>query len=304
MIAVPQGRLDRVDPSGTTSGPSTVHPASASSLASTGPDRSSYTPAAARLDTVTASARIPPGRPRRPRPCRPPPWPHRYRPGPAGHGRRQVPVLPPVFSSTRTSLITAAGSTALTMSIRASAGHRHRGQRLHLHPGAVRGTHGRLDEHPVVAPPSGPQRPSAARSDGTAGPGPACVRALDPGDPGHRQCVSLGHLPARSAAIAAGDSSTRPVARACRAVTSLPETSTIRACPDSSTCVRPWLRHGSEITSAPSPASIAVTGSGTTISALAWASAPSWCDPWPVSGVTVVPSGASTPRRKDLRPAR
>src|SRR5262249_11594651 len=38
-----------------------------------------------------------------------------------GYGRRQRPVLPPVFSSTRTALLTAARSSAFTMSISASA---------------------------------------------------------------------------------------------------------------------------------------------------------------------------------------
>lgn len=46
------------EPSGTTAGPSTAHPAASSNETSTGPDRSSYTPAAARFDTVTARARI------------------------------------------------------------------------------------------------------------------------------------------------------------------------------------------------------------------------------------------------------
>src|SRR5262249_56919388 len=55
------------------------------------------------------------------------------------------------------------------------------------------------------------------------------------------------------------------------------------------------LRHGSEITSATSPAAIEATSSGTTISALARASAPSWCEPWPVSAVTVAPSAPTTP---------
>src|SRR5579863_1056507 len=48
----------------------------------------------------------------------------------------------------------------------------------------------------------------------------------------------LGTAPARSAATASAASSTRPVAQAERAVTSLPDTSTIRAWPALSTCVR------------------------------------------------------------------
>ncbi len=52
----------------------------------------------------------------------------------------------------------------------------------------------------------------------------------------------------RSSATTAGEVSTVPVARASRAVTSLPETSTIRAAPASSTWVSrcgPWSADGS-----------------------------------------------------------
>ena len=63
----------------------------------------------------------------------------------------QSPVLPPVFASTRTSRCTAAGSTALTMSITASAGDRDRGQRLHLDARTVRGPHRRRISTPSSA---------------------------------------------------------------------------------------------------------------------------------------------------------
>lgn len=46
--------------------------------------------------------------------------------------------------------------------------------------------------------------------------------------------------PARSAATAFADRGTRPEALADRAVTSWPETSTIRARPAASTCVSPF----------------------------------------------------------------
>src|SRR5262249_55173081 len=61
------------------------------------------------------------------------------------------------------------------------------------------------------------------------------------------------------------------------------------------------IGHGSNITTATSPSFMAVTCSGTMISALARASAPSWWEPWPVSGVTAPES--STPRRNDLLPS-
>ena len=59
------------------------------------------------------------------------------RPSPA-----QSPDLPPVLVSTRTSVMTAPLSTALTMSMTVSAGDRDRGERLHLDAGAVGGAHG------------------------------------------------------------------------------------------------------------------------------------------------------------------
>ena len=50
----------------------------------------------------------------------------------------------------------------------------------------------------------------------------------------------LGTVPSRRAATAAGESRTRPVAVALRAVTSFAETSTIRAWPDESRWVSVW----------------------------------------------------------------
>ena len=62
--------------------------------------------------------------------------------------------------------------------------------------------------------------------------------ALDAGDPGDRERVALRHAAGRAAARRPRrDSSTRPVAVADRAVTSLPETSTMRAAPAASRCV-------------------------------------------------------------------
>jgi hypothetical protein len=114
---------------------------------------------------------------------------------------------------------------------------------------------------------------------------------LAPAIPAMRATASaspFGTSPARSAATASADSSTRPDAHADRAVTSLPDTSTIRAWPAASTWVSPpeatsLMRpdyflfrtdrgscgHGRTSTSAVSPSLIRAAGSGTTISALA-----------------------------------
>ena len=105
---------------------------------------------------------------------------------------------------------------------------------------------------------------------------------------------------------------TRPVAVAVRAVTSLAETSTIRAAPDSSTCVsRAWSEPcgGFPVPSTSEvpvqhehlhlrPGSIRVTSSGTTISALASARSPTRCEPCPPTGATWAPrpSISNSPR--------
>jgi hypothetical protein len=63
---------------------------------------------------------------------------------------------------------------------------------------------------------------------------------LAPAMPAMRATASaspLGTVPPRSAATASGPSSTRPVAQAALAVTSFPDTSTMRALPAASTCV-------------------------------------------------------------------
>src|SRR6266702_7998147 len=104
--------------------------------------------------------------------------------------------------------------------------------------------------------------------------------ALNPGDTGNREGVSLGHLPGAQR----GEGLRRqqhPPGRArladghilARNVDHPGVPSLVKVC--EATC----LRHGSDITSATSPASIRTTFSGTTISALARASTPSWCEP-------------------------
>src|ERR1039457_788962 len=100
-------------PSATTSGPSTMHPAPRSNSTSTGPDLSAYTPAEARFDTVMASARTAPATPAAVADDR-------------GRGDR----LDHVNQGQR--------------------GDRYRGQRLHLHPGTVRGARLGHDDDRVV----------------------------------------------------------------------------------------------------------------------------------------------------------
>ena len=100
----------------------------------------------------------------------------------------------------------------------------------------------------------------------------------------------FGTPPSRSRATTAGETSTRPVAVAVRTVTSLPETSTIRAAPDSSTWVSRVLAHDSRrsstMTSTGPPAGTSVTSSGTTSSALACARPRTRCEPGPPTGRT------------------
>ena len=213
------------------------------------------------------------------------------------------PVLPPVFSSTRTSLITAAGSIALTMSISASAATVTEVSASISTPvrSAVRDR--RRDRHAVVldgqVDGDRVQRDRVAQRDQVRGP----LGALDPGDPGHRERVALGDLPGPQRGDGLGRQQdpagrARPPARS-----------------------RPWRRRrpsgrarprrggssraGPLVVTRPATlrqaglalASIRVTSSGTMISALARASAPSWCEPWPVSGMTVSCPASSTPRR-------
>src|SRR5215470_15926074 len=175
-------------------------------------------------------------------------------------------------------------------------GHGHRRQRLHLHPGPVSGADPGLDRDRVVAHRQvhghRVNRYRVTQRDQIRCP----LGALDAGDPGNGEGVPLGHLPlpdrgdgragqqhpARCAGFArgyllAGDIYHPGVPRLVQ--------------------MGQAVAHGSDITSAASPASIETTGSGTTISTFATAIAPSWCEPWPVSGVTVPASGSSAPRR-------
>ena len=107
-----------------------------------------------------------------------------------------VPGLPPVLPSTRTSVMTARGSTALTMSTSVEAGDGDAGQRLHLDAGAVGGAHGGGDRDGVVVDPRSTvdavdgdrvaQRDEVGRA----------LRAQDAGDPRDGERVALGHAAA------------------------------------------------------------------------------------------------------------
>src|SRR6202034_3003885 len=150
------------------------------------------------------------------------------------HDRRQVPDLPPSFASSRTSVITAVLSTALIMSMSVSAATETEVSASISTPvrSAVRteaviatpeSSTVRSTETPWMA--SGWQ--SGIRSGVRFAPVIPAIRATASASP-------LGTVPSRSAATAAADSSTRPEAVAVRTVTSLAETSTIRARPASS----------------------------------------------------------------------
>src|SRR5690606_20435041 len=71
----------------------------------------------------------------------------------------------------------------------------HRRQRLHLHPGPVRGAHGRADRHAVVLDDdvdTHPVHPDDVRERQQLG---GALRGGDPGDPGDGEDVPLGHVP-------------------------------------------------------------------------------------------------------------
>src|SRR6266487_4554928 len=155
----------------------------------------------------------------------------------ADHGRVQLPVLPPVFSSTMTSVITAAGSIALIMSISASAPTVTAVSASISTP--VRSAVRVVTSISTLSSATDKStftecRPigwlSGIRSGVRFAPWMAAILATASASP-------LGTVPSRRAAIAAAQSSTRPLALAVRAVTSLAETSTILACPARSRCV-------------------------------------------------------------------
>ena len=109
-----------------------------------------------------------------------------------GH-RVQSPDLPPVLVSTRTSVITAALSTALTMSTTVSGGHRHGGERFHLDARALGGGDARDDVDRLVGDRQVDgdrrQHERVAQRDQMG----RLLGAHDPGQAGHAQRVTLGH---------------------------------------------------------------------------------------------------------------
>ena len=230
----------------------------------------------------------------RPRRHRPPPGWTRRRPAPARSQLAQSPDLPPVLVSTRTSVMTAPLSTALTMSTTVSAATETAVSASISTPVRSAGADGRADLDRVVGDASG--RPSTPEIDSGWHSGISVGVCLAPMIPAIRATASaspLGTPSPRSSATTCGDTSTRPDAVAVRAVTSLPDTSTMRAAPDSSTWVSRPDRTSDIRTprraSAPatcSPAATAVTSSGTTISALDDARSPIRWEPCPPTGVT------------------
>ena len=190
------------------------------------------------------------GRWRRRRRRRPRGWTRPRRP-PAelpASSRLQSPDRPPDLVSTRTSVMTAPLSTALTMSTTVSAGDRDGGEGLHLDAGAVGGAHGGDDLDGVVGDDEvdghAGDRQRVAQRDQRG----RLLGAHDPGDPGHGEGVALGHARHRAAARRPRrETSTRPDADAVRAVTSLADTSTMRAAPCSSTWVSRSVGRPSEL---------------------------------------------------------
>src|SRR5689334_24947169 len=121
---------------------------------------------------------------------------------------------------------------------------------------------------------------------------------LDPGDPRHRERVTLGDLPGPQRGDGVGRQQDPPGGAGLPHGHVLGRDVDHPGVPVLVGVGEPaGLRHGSDITSAGSSSSIRTTSSGTTISALARASAPSWWEPWPVSGMTVPARWSSTPRR-------
>src|SRR4051794_4737106 len=159
--------------------------------------------------------------------------------------RRQVvihrchsPDLPPVFDSTRTSVITAPLSTAFTMSTTARAATETAVSasistpvRSAVRTVAVISTASSATVRSTVTPEMASGWHSGM-SDGV------CLAPMMPAMRATASASPFGTPPPRSSPTTSSDTSTRPLAVAVRAVTSLPVTSTIRAAPDSSRWVR------------------------------------------------------------------
>ena len=143
-------------------------------------------------------------------------------------------------ASTRTSVMRRRRVDRLDHVDQRQAGDGHAGQRLHLDP--VRSAVRTVAEIATASSATCSVDVDPVHGDRVAERdqvGRALGR-LDAGDPGHRDRVTLGHPAGRAAA--APPRPRRAPARSrsrVRAVTSLPDTSTMRAAPDSSTWVKP-----------------------------------------------------------------
>src|SRR4051812_28332629 len=157
------------------------------------------------------------------------------------HGRSagavQSPLLPPLLESSRTSVIVAALSTALTMSttVRAATDTAVNASistpvRSVVRTVAVISTASsataRFTSTPLIA--------SGWHSGTRSG---VRFAAMMPASRATPRASPLGTPEPRNSTTTSAETSTRPAATATRCVTSLSETSTIRAAPDSSTCV-------------------------------------------------------------------
>src|SRR5919202_902995 len=276
-------------PSGTTTGPSTAKPIARRPSTSTGPPRSSYTPAAARFEAVTTSARSSLTSPV-PRPSA------ALRGDPHVRDRRQlVDGLDHVDERER--------------------GDRHARQGLHLDAGAVGGPHGGGDVDAVVGDLQrdrhGVHRDGGGEWHEVRRP----LRRLDAGEPRHRQRVALGdagaaqqlddprraqHAPG-GAGLAHGHGLRRDVDH-------------VRPAAVVEMRQRTWVGHVvlpvagvlvSRSQASRSPGSTRVTSSGTTARQVASARSAARCEPCAPTGVTAQPSPrrASVARAYCRRPA-
>src|SRR5690606_21393729 len=167
-------------------------------------------------------------------------FPGRHAPSPRPAPERvQWPVLPPVFSSTRTSVTTASGSIALTMSTRPRAAVITQVSasistpvRSAVRTVAVIATSSSRTVSSTSAPCTAIGWQSGTRSGVRLAPWMPAIRATASASP-------LGTVPPRRASITSAETSTRPVAVAVRAVTSLAVTSTMRARPAESRWLNP-----------------------------------------------------------------
>src|SRR5262249_6672753 len=169
-------------PSATTTGPSTSKPNVRRPSTSTGPPRSLYTPAAARFEAVTTSART-----------------RRAGDGATAAGSRTRSLAAPVTRSP-TTLRHHPDPRDLGVPVNGlhhvnerEGGHAHTGERLHLHPGPIRGADGGAQRHPLVGDLG--VHPDSVHGDrvGQRHQLGGALGGLDAGQPGHGERVTLRH---------------------------------------------------------------------------------------------------------------